>query len=75
MSAYGTKRRPVFTSAGYSLTGCQCCNELVHDDGGEVLNTQTNWVRTCEDCKLRVCIVCMPESETACNGCRHARAA
>ena len=72
MSAYGLKRRPVFTSAGYSLTGCECCKEMVHDDGTEILDQQLNWVRTCQQCKLRVCMECMPEQATVCKGCQHA---
>lgn len=72
MSAFGTKRRLVFTSAGYSLGYCGSCDEPIRDGGGEVLH-EMNWVRTCEECKLRVCLVCMPEGSTVCKGCQHAR--
>ncbi len=67
------KRRPVFTSDNYALTECQGCEASpVRDDGGEVLH-EHNWLRTCDDCRLRFCMVCMPPPATVCRGCEHAR--
>ena len=67
------KRRPVFTSQGYAIVECGACLAFpMRDDGSEVMH-EFNFLRTCDDCKDRLCRDCLPEGATVCNGCQHAR--
>lgn len=66
-------RRPVFTSDGYTIASCPGCDAgPVRDDLSETIH-EYNWLRTCADCRLRLCRVCLEDGAALCVGCQHAR--
>lgn len=65
MPAKHRRNRAIELPDGDLVTQCPMC---------EASPVRASWLRACEDCGLSVCRVCMPESETVCTGCAHARA-
>lgn len=66
--------KPAIMPNGCAITICVGCEELkrcsgpVRDDGSEVLH-EFNFMRTCDGCDRRLCLLCMPEQSTRCTRC------